>query len=55
MKVLGENIGRKISDIPRSNIVTNRSPRARDIKERIINGTSSNQKATAWLKKTALK
>ena len=35
IKVLEENIGRKISDIPRSNIFTNRSPRARDIKERI--------------------
>ena len=29
------NIGRKISDIPHSNIFTNMSPRARDIKERI--------------------
>ena len=35
MKVLEENIGRKISDIPRSNIFTNMSPRAKDIKERI--------------------
>ena len=35
MKVLEENIGRKISDIPHSNIFTNMSPRARDIKERI--------------------
>ena len=35
MKVLEENIGRKISDIPRSNIFTDMSPRARDIKERI--------------------
>ena len=31
IKVLEENIGRKISDIPRSNMF----PRARDIKERI--------------------
>ena len=30
-----ENIGRKISDIPCSNIFTDTSPRARDIKERI--------------------
>ena len=30
-----ENIGRKISDIPRSNVFTDMSPRARDIKERI--------------------
>ena len=35
IKVLEENIGRKISDIPCSNIFTNMSPRARDIKERI--------------------
>ena len=35
MKVLEENIGRKISDIPHSNIFTDMSPRARDIKERI--------------------
>ena len=41
IKVLEENIGRKISDIPRSNILTDTSPKARDIKERINNGTSS--------------
>ena len=35
IKVLEENIGRKVSDIPRSNIFTDMSPRARDIKERI--------------------
>ena len=35
IKVLEENIGRKISDIPRSNILTDMSPNARDIKERI--------------------
>ena len=35
IKVLQENIGRKISDIPPSNIFTDMSPRARDIKERI--------------------
>ena len=35
MKVLQENIGRKISDIPHDNIFTDMSPRARDIKERI--------------------
>ena len=35
IKVLQMNIGRKISDIPCSNIFTNMSPRARDIKERI--------------------
>ena len=35
IKVLEENIGRKFSDIPCSNIFTDISPRARDIKERI--------------------
>ena len=35
MKVLQENIGRKISDISCSNIFTNMSPRARGVKERI--------------------
>ena len=41
IKVLEENIGRKISDIPHSNIFTDMSPKARDIKEK-INKTSSN-------------
>ena len=35
MRVLEENIGRKISDIPHGNILTEMSPKARDIKERI--------------------
>ena len=35
IEVLEENIGRKISDIPHSNIFTNMSLRARDIKEGI--------------------
>ena len=35
IKVLEENVGRKISDIPCSNILTDMSPKARDIKERI--------------------
>ena len=35
IKYLKENIGRKISDIPCSNIFTDMSPRVRDIKERI--------------------
>ena len=35
IKVLEENIGRKISDIPRGNILIDTSPKARDIKERI--------------------
>ena len=35
IKILEENIDRKISDIPCSNIFTSMSPRPRDIKERI--------------------
>ena len=35
INVLEENIGRKISDIPCSNILTGTSPKSRDIKERI--------------------
>ena len=35
IKILEENTGRKTSDIPHSNIFTDMSPRARDIKERI--------------------
>ena len=35
IKLLKENIGRKISDIPRSSIFTSMSPRAKAIKERI--------------------
>ena len=35
INVLEENIGRKISDIPGINILTDMSPKARDIKERI--------------------
>ena len=34
IKVLEENIGKKISDIPCSNILTDMSRKARDIKER---------------------
>ena len=34
IKVLEENIGRKISDIPPSNIFTDMFPKERDIKER---------------------
>ena len=35
IKVLEVNISRKISDIPRSSIFTDMSPKTRDIKERI--------------------
>ena len=55
IKVLEENIGRKISDIPRNNILTDTSPKARDIKERINKWDLIIIKASAGLKKTALK
>ena len=35
IKVLEENIGRRISDIPHSKFLTDMSPKAMDIKERI--------------------
>ena len=53
IKVLEENIGRKISDIPQSNIFTNIFPRARDIKERINKWDLIKVKSSAWLKKTS--
>ena len=55
IKVLEENIGRKISDIPHSNILTDMSPKARDIKERINKWDLIKIKSSSWLKKTALK
>ena len=58
MKVLEENKGRKISDIPHSNIFTNMSPRARDMKEAINKWNvikKTKTKTSAWLKKIALK
>ena len=42
IKVLEEHIGRKISDIPCRNILTDMSPKARDIKERINKWDPSN-------------
>ena len=36
IKVLEENIGRKILDIPHSNILTVMSPKAKDIMEKIL-------------------
>ena len=35
IKILEEHIGRKISDIPHSNVFADISPRAREIKEKI--------------------
>ena len=54
IKALKENIGRKISDIPCSSILTDMPPRARDIKERINEWDLIKIKASAWLKKPAL-
>ena len=55
IKVLEENTGKKISDIPYSNIFTDMSPKARDIKERINKWDLIKIKSSAWLKKTTLK
>ena len=55
IKVLEENFGRKISDIPCSNILTGTSPQARDIKERINKWDLIKIKSFCMAKKTALK
>ena len=55
IKVLEENIGRKISDIPYSNILTDTFPKARDIKERINKWDLMKIKSFCLLKKTAVK
>ena len=55
IKVLEENIGRKISGIPLSNVFTNMSPRARDIKERINKWDFIKIKSFCTAKKIAAK
>ena len=55
IKVLEENIGRKISDIPHSNIFTDMSPKARDIKERKNKWDLIILKSFCKAKETALK
>ena len=55
IKVLEENTGRKISDIPYSNILTDMSPKARDIKERINKWDLIKIKTFCMANKTALK
>ena len=55
IKVLEENIGRKISDIPRSNILTDTYPKARDIKERINKWDFIKLKSFCTAKKTSAK
>ena len=49
-----EKIGRKISDIPCSNIFTYMSPRAKDIKERINKWDLIKIKTSAQLKKKTI-
>ena len=55
IKVLEENIGRKISDIPRSNILTDMSSKARDIKERITKWDLINIKSFCKAKENSTK
>ena len=55
IKVLEENIGRKISDIPHTSIFTNLPPRARDIKEGINKWDFIKLKSFCTAKKTSAK
>ena len=55
IKVLQENIGRKISDIPCSNIFTNMSVRASDIKERINKWDLIKMKSFCTAKENSIK
>ena len=55
IKVLEENIGRKISDIPHSNIFTDMSPKVRDMKERINKWDLIKLKSFCMAKETIIK
>ena len=55
VKVLEENIGRKISDIQGSNVFSNMSTRARDVKERINKWDLIKIKSFCMAKETVLK
>ena len=55
IKVLEENIGRKFSDIPCSNILTDTSPKARDIKEKINKWDLMNIKSFCMAKENSIK
>ena len=54
-KVLEENIVRKISDIPHSNVFTDMSPKARDIKERINKWDLIKIKSSCMAKENSIK
>ena len=55
IKVIEENIGRKISDISCSSIFTDMSPRARDKKERINNWDLIKIKSFCTAKENSIK
>ena len=55
IKVLEENIGRKISDISRISIFTDMSPRARDIKEGVNKWDLIKGKSSCTAKKNSIK
>ena len=55
MKILEENIGRKNSDIPHSNIFTDTSHREKDMKKRINKWDYIKIKTSALLRKTSAK
>ena len=55
IKVLEETIGRKITVIPRSNILTEMSPKARDIKERMNKWDLIKIKSFCMAKENSLK
>ena len=55
IKVIEENMGRKISDIPRSNIFMDMSPTARNIKERINNWDLIKIKSFCMAKENSIK
>ena len=55
IKVLGENTGRKISDIPHSNVFADISPRAREIKEKINKWDYIKLKSFCMTKETIIK